>query len=305
MTQPLISIVLCTYNGERFIKEQLDSLLAQQYPNLEIIISDDASTDATPSILAGYQDHPSVKLFLQEQNLGPVGNFGFATAKTTGAFIAFSDQDDRWLPDKVNQLYQSIGDSWLVYSDSALIDETGKSLHKKLSDLRHMYTGNETIGFVLANVVWGHAMMISRRLLDYALPIPEKIPHDIWMGFKAATLTGIRYLDIPLTLYRQHAATYTTTIPGKIESRTMTKRYSDFLDKLHWIGVMRDHERPEKKEFYSRLYDLYALKSQGRYVWRLFFFMLRHRKGFFMFRRKKWISQVIELLKQARGESAY
>ena len=303
MNEPLISIVLCTYNGERFIREQVDSLLNQTYKNIEIIISDDASTDDTVIILRQYRDHPAIKLFLQTSNTGLGKNFEFALKQARGEFIAFSDQDDVWMPEKIQKMLEAVGDSYLLYSDSELVNESGESLHKKLSQLRRMYTGDQTVGFVFSNVVWGHAMFINRKLLGYILPIPARIPHDGWTGFRAATITGITYLDIPLTKYRQHEATATKTIAVKAESRSAEKRYKDFEEKLYWIGVMRDHERSEYKPFYSRLYDLYKKKENGNYQWKLLFFLLNHRRQFFMFTRKKWISQVIEMLKQARGES--
>lgn len=303
MSYPLISFVLCTYDGENFLQEQIDSLLKQTYPAIEIIISDDASTDATVSILLKYKTHSAIKLFFQKINLGPVKNFEFAIQQTSGKFIAFSDQDDIWLPGKIKRMYTMIGESYLIYSDSKLINEKGVSLYKNLSDLRQMYSGDKTMGFVFSNVVWGHAMLVNRQLLSFVVPIPLNIPHDIWMAFRAATLTGIKYLDEPLTKYRQHAATVTKTIAVKAKRGSGKKRYADFKKQLYWIGIMRDYERPAMKPFYAGFYDLYAKKASGRFSWKLFFFMLRNRRNLFIFTRKKWISQVIELLKQARGES--
>src|SRR5437773_10945714 len=137
MSRPLISIVLCSYNGERFIKEQVDSILSQTYSNIELIISDDASTDGTPNILNGFKENQNVKLFFQPENIGSAKNFEFATRNATGAFIAFSDQDDIWLPQKLEKLYLAIADGSLVYCDSELIAEDGKRLNKKISDLRN------------------------------------------------------------------------------------------------------------------------------------------------------------------------
>src|SRR6478609_835146 len=138
---PLISIVLCSYNGAKFIDEQIQSLLQQTYPNLEIIISDDASTDGTQAILKKYKTHPAFKIFLQQTNLGPIKNVAFALQQAIGSFIAFCDQDDIWLPQKIETLHAQIGDDLLVYCDSELVDEHGQSLHKKISDVRNMYTG--------------------------------------------------------------------------------------------------------------------------------------------------------------------
>ena len=110
---PLISVVMCTFNGSEFLKEQIDSLLNQTWKPIEIIISDDGSTDQTRSILLTYKDHPDIQLFFQQQNLGPIKNVEFALGKTTGNFIAFSDQDDIWKPEKIESLYKTLNQSLL------------------------------------------------------------------------------------------------------------------------------------------------------------------------------------------------
>ena len=301
MKQPLISIVLCSYNGERFIEAQLQSLLQQTYPNLEIIISDDVSTDGTRTILRRYETISNCKIFLQDTNLGPIKNFEFAIKQTTGAFIAFCDQDDIWLPQKIETLYGAIGDGWFVYSDSELIDEQGRSLQKKLSDLRKMYSGSDTRGFVFSNVVWGHTVLINRLLMPYILPIPDAVPHDIWMAVIAATKTGIRYTDMVLTKYRQHADTVTKTIATDRHARTSNKRYLDYKEKLHWISLVRQSESSHVQPFYDTLYTLYEEKASGRFQVKLLFFLMKNRAALYKFSCKSTASQVIDIIKQARG----
>ena len=304
MNLPLISIVLCTYNGERFLITQLDSLLAQSYRNFELLISDDASTDSTKEILNSYAADKRIKLFFQSQNIGPEKNFEFVLQQATGNLICCCDQDDYWVPEKIMLLYQSMGDSLLVYSDSELTDDHGNSLHKKLSDLRKMYTGSQTTGFVFSNVVWGHALMFSHNLLTRILPVPAGIPHDIWLAYRACTLGGIRYIDNPLTQYRQHSHTVTTSIPQKTLARKKEERFKDYSAKLNWISVMARYAQENEKEFYTSFLSLYQQKQNGRFVWPLLTFMLVHRKQLFMFSKKSVISQVIEITKQCRGESA-
>ena len=183
MELPLVSIVMCTYNGEAFLQEQIDSLLQQTYSNLEIIISDDASSDNTRCVLNKYADHPLIKIFYQDKNLGLIANFEFAIAKTSGAYIAFCDQDDIWLPEKIMALYEHFPeDSLLIYCNSLLIDDNKNSLNKTLADLRNMYSGNYTPYFAFFNIVSGHTMMIKRALLQYSLPLPDVIYHDWWMA---------------------------------------------------------------------------------------------------------------------------
>ncbi|HEU0065014.1 MAG TPA: glycosyltransferase, partial [Flavisolibacter sp.] len=200
----LISIVLCTYNGERFLTEQMDSLLNQTWPDLEIIVSDDCSADRTRQILSSYGHHPHISIYYQDINLGPIKNFEFVLSKAKGEYIAFCVVDDIWKPDKIKILHKSIGNALLTYSDSELIDETGKSLGKCLSDLRNMYSGTETKGFVFDNVVWGHTALLSKKLLSIALPFPETVPHDIWFAYLAAANGGIKYINNILSFYRQH-----------------------------------------------------------------------------------------------------
>lgn len=304
MEQPLISIVLCTYNGEKYIEEQLNSLKNQTYKNIEIIVSDDCSTDSTIAILKNNLSDKRIKIFEQIENIGYIKNFEWAVSKTSGNFIAFSDQDDIWQANKIEILYNNIGNYLIVYCDSELVDENGLSLNKKLSQISKMYTGSDTRGFVLWNVIWGHTMMIKKELLQYSLPIPEKTPHDIWLAFKACTLGGIKYVDEVLTKYRQHTKTVTKTTYKKQynqKSRTSEKLYDDYVGKLYWIKLLRDNERSEQKEFYKNLVDLYKRKEEGKFVWSLFFYLFKYRKFLFLFREKKLVSQLIELRKQSRG----
>jgi Glycosyltransferases involved in cell wall biogenesis len=299
---PLISVVLCSYNGADFLKEQIDSLLNQSWKPLEIIISDDGSTDQTRDILLSYKNHPNIQLFFQDKNLGPIKNVEFALGKTKGDFIAFSDQDDIWKPEKVESLFGSMNQSLLVYSDSELVNEKGEPLNKKLSDLRHMYSGSDSKGFVFSNVVWGHAMMIKRELLQYALPIPENIPHDIWFAYAATVHGGIFYLDKVLTEYRQHSKTHTITLATATPTRSRKKRYQDFEKQLHWIQVMKDHAAKNELIFYDELYQLYEKKQNGKYNLKLFSFLLKHHKELFRFKRKSFTSNLIEITKLSRGE---
>ena len=133
----------------------------------------------------------------------------------------------------------------------------------------------DTRGFIFSNVVWGHAMLVNRKLLPHVLPIPPGIPHDIWFAAKATSLTGIGYVNEALTLYRQHSQTVTTTLAQKAGTRAHEKRYQDFVEKLHWIEVLKNNERTFR-HFYDELYRLFYKKAQGGFVWTLFFFMIKN-----------------------------
>ena len=126
---PLVSIALCTFNGAKYLSEQVESILNQTYTNLEIIICDDCSSDDTPDIISKYLSKDRrIKMFVNTTNLGCNKNFEKAISLTSGEYIAISDQDDIWEPYKIEELVNNIGDNWLIFSNSSLIDTDGHEL---------------------------------------------------------------------------------------------------------------------------------------------------------------------------------
>lgn len=199
---PTISVALCTYNGEQYIEEQLKSILNQYYRELEIVIVDDCSNDKTVEIISKYAATDSrIKLFVNDSNLGFNKNFEKALKLTSADYIAISDQDDLWLPEKIGTLWPSLGDNWLVFSNSSFIGDTpgGQLLQgfKLPPDYR---------GILLNNYVTGHTVLINRELLRHAVPFPNSGYYDWWLGFVAIYHQKINYLPQTLTLYRIHAA---------------------------------------------------------------------------------------------------
>ena len=203
---PLISVVMATYNGERFLREQLDSIVNQTYPNLEIIIVDDASQDNTLMILNEYgTKHANVRIFMAQQNLGYIKNFERGLRLCKGDFVALSDQDDVWLPEKLSVLYEEIGEHNLAYCNSELIDEEGNRLGVRLSNVKNLQDFWTPLNFVVGNSTPGHAMLIRKIVIEQSLPLPETFPHDYWIGFVSTFTTSMKYIDQVLVLYRQHS----------------------------------------------------------------------------------------------------
>jgi len=297
MNKPLLSVVLCTYNGANYLRQQLDSILAQSYRPLELIISDDASTDGTVDLLKSYEAHPEVTIYFQEKNLGISANYSFASSRTKGELIAFADQDDIWMPGKLEKLAAAIGESPLIYSDSLLIDKQGRSLNKKLSDLKSMYDGEDSRGYIIYSCVWGHGMMIKRSLLERSLPIPPKVHHDIWITFQAFQCGGIKFLDEVLTHYRQYESAARLAYSHYKSVTKAEKRYKAYRQKLDWINIMKEHERSEYQPFYERLEYLFEEREKKTFSWPLVFFMLRHRKEFFRLSKKWFPSKLVEIIK--------
>lgn len=203
---PAVSVALCTYNGEQYLREQLDSILKQDYLHIsEIVCIDDNSSDNTWSILNEYAKlYNQFRIFRNEINEGYIKNFQKALSLTTNKYIAISDQDDVWYPTKISKLIETIGDSLMVYSDNQYIDSNGKFLEKKFSDFINLQKTTSCLNFALFNAISGHTMMIDRDLLNIALPFNSDIPYDFWLGFHAAQFSEIQYVDEALVGYRQH-----------------------------------------------------------------------------------------------------
>jgi glycosyltransferase involved in cell wall biosynthesis len=206
----LVSIAVCTYNGTKFLREQLDSLVQQTYTRKEIIVIDDCSTDGTLKILEEYGNkYNFFSYFQNKHNLGYVKNFEKAISLCKGDYIALSDQDDIWELDKIKLQVAHIGDHALIYHDSACIDENGRSLNKKLSDVCLLYQGHLPYPFMFFNSVSGHSMLFRSNLVPDILPFDARYFHDKWIAFIASERGGIKLLPQQLVKYRQHSSSST------------------------------------------------------------------------------------------------
>lgn len=198
----MISVVMASYNGERYIGEQLKSILSQLAPDDEVVVSDDGSSDRTVEIVEAFRD-PRIRLLPQNSRLGYVANFERAVRASRGEVIFFSDQDDVWLPTKVDRLVESLKNSVCVASDATVVNERLQIIHssyfkwRKVSKFSffHMYVRPAIIGATLA---------CRRAFLESVLPFPAGVPHDFWMALHAARRNQLAVIAEPLILYRRH-----------------------------------------------------------------------------------------------------
>lgn len=202
---PLISVVMATYQGEKYLKIQIESLLAQDYPNLEFIWVDDASTDQSLSILKEYASKDSrIHIVKNLNNEGHNAAFEKGMKAANGELIALSDQDDYWIPTKLSALFNGIGDYSLIYSDSQLIDQVGRELPIKMSDLKRQIPYSSPLMYTFGAWAPGHTMLFKKEVLETALPLSNWVTHDYLLGFSATCHNGIAYIAISLVHYRQH-----------------------------------------------------------------------------------------------------
>ncbi|KQS28252.1 glycosyltransferase family 2 protein [Dyadobacter sp. Leaf189] len=202
---PLISVALCTYNGQRFLKKQLDSLVTQSYNNLEIVVVDDCSTDLTFDILLTYAaEYPFIRIHSNESRLGYNKNFEKALKLCAGQFIAICDQDDIWSKEKLRVQLQAIQNHTLIYCDSDLIDSSGKAMDRRMSGKFNFYKGSTPETFLFMNCVSGHTILMRRSLLNYALPFSSEFHYDQWLAYVACCVGSIDFVSESLVQYRIH-----------------------------------------------------------------------------------------------------
>ncbi|NCT66533.1 MAG: glycosyltransferase family 2 protein [Rhodanobacteraceae bacterium] len=226
VAEPLVSVALCVHNGAGFLREQIESVLAQSEPRLEVIALDDASTDGSLALLHEYAARDArVRVISNPHNLGPSPSFERAMALGTAPFIAPCDQDDIWHPHKLARLLASIGAHDLAYADSAYIDERGRSLGRSISDDLDMLSGRGALRFAFANTVSGHAALLRRDLFEAARPFPPELFHDWWLALVAAARNGLVYLDEPLVRFRRHDGALTALGRDRQRSLAATRSW--------------------------------------------------------------------------------
>lgn len=212
-----ISIAMATYNGEAYLREQLDSILNQTIPATEIVVCDDCSTDATWSILSEYAEkYTCFKVIRNEKNIGFLHNFEKAISFCLGDYIALSDQDDVWLPNHLQVLLEGLGNKILSVGDAELIDSNGTPLGYKLSYCENLdFIPEDDLQKAYAilyyrNPFQGASMLCRKELFRKAFPIPEGIEyHDSWLVLYACFYGGVQYIGRTVTLYRRHDSTVT------------------------------------------------------------------------------------------------
>ena len=213
---PRVDIALATYNGARFLPEQLDSLVTQTYPSLRICVSDDGSSDDTLKVIEGRHGPLDIHVAPMNSQRSITRNFENALCCTDAPYVALCDQDDVWDPRKIKMLQAKVaafeakfgvGVPALAFCDLAIVDETLGVINA--SYFRSSIKSGEASGFsdfVLNNHVPGCAMLMNRALLDIALPFPPLDIHDHWLIQLAAIFGHVGHVDAPLVRYRQHGS---------------------------------------------------------------------------------------------------
>jgi glycosyltransferase involved in cell wall biosynthesis len=217
--QVSVEVLLCTYNGEPYIAEQLDSILSQSRPVQAISIYDDGSTDATLDTVGGHITRAAaagtvITVHRNARNLGWIENFAQAIQQSSGDILFLCDQDDIWHADKVAVLVEALAadDVDLAFSDGELVDAAGQSLGT-LTVLQTLDLNIEQVALhpttlfehiQRSNFIGGASLAIKSVAAKASLPPPPAMPIDYWLGLRASALNRARLVNRRLYRYRQH-----------------------------------------------------------------------------------------------------
>ncbi|MDP4292524.1 MAG: glycosyltransferase family 2 protein, partial [Bacteroidota bacterium] len=205
-----ISVCMATYNGERYLQRQLDSILSQLGGNDEIIISDDSSTDRTVELIKGYRD-PRIRLIEGGAFKSPIFNLENALKRASGQFIFLADQDDVWLPGRVSHALYRLERFDIVVCNSYIVDGDEKLIHESYFDWKGCGPG--FFRNLKKNSYLGCSLAFNRKIRDFVLPFPGKIAmHDIWIGMVSELIGKTYFMPQPMFLYRRHEHNFTAAI---------------------------------------------------------------------------------------------
>lgn len=209
----MISVCIATYNAEKYLLPQVDSILKQIGEKDEIVVSDDGSTDRTLEVLKKYGDK-RIKIFINShvnttlkgvrlKNYRIIKNFENSISHANGDYIFLSDQDDIWMPNKVQVIMRYLmSDYDLVYSNGAICNSSGQIVRDYFFSSKPSMS---IIGNIFHNSFWGATMAFRKDVVKFFIPFPRRIPmHDQWIGLMARYYCSVFFIDQNLILYRRH-----------------------------------------------------------------------------------------------------
>ncbi len=218
----MISVCIASFNGEKFIRQQLESIIPQLGEEDEIIVSDNGSTDGTAGIIEDLGDR-RIRLVGYAGEKSPSANFGNALKHARGDYIFLADQDDVWKPGKVEACMRRLKEYDCIVHDAEMTDSRLNVIVKSYFKA-HGTRQNRLYNLLVKNGYMGCCMAFRRRVLDAALPFPEDIPlHDIWIGNTAAFRYSVKFIPDRLLLFRCHGGNSSFTAAMKSKNTLLRK----------------------------------------------------------------------------------
>lgn len=297
----LVDILMATYNGEKYLANQIDSILSQSHSHIHLKIRDDGSKDSTILILTDYaKKYPGlIEILPSHQNIGVKGNFSCLMAASQADYVMFSDQDDVWLQTKVHDTLKRMKEveknkkiPVLIHTDLIVTDENLTVLNRSFWNYAHLSPLRQCSlnRLFVQNTITGCTIMANRALINLAMPIPpEAIMHDWWLGLVAAAFGSVDPLNRATMNYRQHAnnvlgakkrVSFFTFLNNArkrlLRGRTCPKLTDHHIEKYQQANAF--YQRYEMKLQKSQKNSLLAyLKLQNQSFFKNRYFILKYR----------------------------
>lgn len=274
----MIDILLSTYNGEKYLREQIDSILNQSFTDWSLLIRDDGSTDNTVVIVDDYcrKYHEKIKKITDTfGNVGVIRSFEILLKNSTANYIMFCDQDDFWLSNKIELSFNKIKQMenqhgldipLLVHTDLKVVDENKNLICDsfwKYSVLKPEILDKNIYYLAICNCVTGCTVLINKKAKEISLPFVAPVEmHDVWIALHVKKYGEIDYLDIPTMEYRQHGANIHGAKPA---SFSIVRRFLNIKDVI------------QENEMKYRYYHPFVFKSVFQYLYyKLKYFYIAH-----------------------------
>lgn len=286
MWKPEVSVVMCTYNGEAFLREQMESILAQTYPIKEFLIFDDGSSDKTAEIIETYrQQHSFIQFHKNTVNLGHNLNFEQGLKAAKSEVIAIADQDDVWHVEKIERMIARWNPEMpVIHCDSQRFEHVVPNVNR-YRHLYHRFKGTNTKQLFVYNSVSGHAMLIRKSFLPSILPFEQDIYYDWWTAINASCNGGVDFIDEVLVYQRVHDQNVSINKRGseKEKFRSYREEISRHIKKFLSIPNLKSEDKKFAFNLYSQMTSLETLKKRVRF----FFTILKRRKTIFYIKQRK------------------
>lgn len=302
-TKPTLSVAMCTYNGAKYIREQITSILDQTFQNLELVVVDDCSTDDTVSIVREFAAQDTrVRIHCNEENLGFNRNFEKAVSLCLGDYIAICDQDDIWATNKL----QRVMDEWLP--DTVLMHHSTKAFtghplpnpsitneydRSRCTSMRHIVAGN---------FVQGCTTIFKTELRKDILPFKEGVFYDWWIGVCAFNNGKVQYLHENLIYHRRHDSS--THYSKKRTRYDLHKEQYDNIKAILDSGVLK----PSDADFAREVISIYHTLMTSRFSLRVAMWFFRNREftlWHYFTKPNPFISCLTRSFKAAKGSVKY
>jgi glycosyltransferase involved in cell wall biosynthesis len=271
-----VSVVLCTYNGARFLAEQVSCILNQTFSIQELIISDDASTDNTVLLAREMAARDArIRVVALQENIGFSANFQQAITQAAAPLIALADQDDIWHPEKIARMLAAFEtDASLIYCDSVKFSDAPPVSPKPSSKNRRI-AGSDPKKISVYNTVSGHAMIIRKSLCKAAFPLPEGVYYDWWLAMVAMATDRVQFFPEVLVYQRVHDRN--VTLQSNLSESTHRQRFRStlvkHLDAFRKITGLSASDQL----FFEDGYSYWQLSLHQRFNLGLFGWLMRNR----------------------------